>query len=57
MFNTKFYKKMLEEDGVKKVTNWTTKWDSDVFHKKMLFIPIQGISLVIFIVCNAGNVD
>jgi sentrin-specific protease 7 len=41
VFNAKFYTKMLEEDGVKKVTNWTTKWDLDIFHKRMLFIPIH----------------
>ncbi len=57
VFNTKFYTKMLEEDGVKKVTNWTTKWNLDVFCKTMLLIPIHSeFHLSFCIVCYAGNI-
>jgi Ulp1 family protease len=49
---------MLEEDDVKKGTNWTIKWDLDDFCKKMSFIPIRNeFHWSLCIVCNAENVD
>ena len=58
VFNTKFYTKMLEEDGFKIVTSWTTTWEFDFFRKKMLFFPIhKEFYWSLCIVCNAGNND
>jgi Ulp1 family protease len=47
---------MLEEDGIKNVTKWTTKWDLDVFSKKMLFLPIHK-DFHWCTICNAGNAN